>query len=434
MAAVATLGLTDVNTPAPLAALASKHQRALAASKHRLRPCRFRFGTFFHGADTLADPHDYNGIDYVAAWIGQSALDSYLCEQAPCFNPYWHGAMLQLARERGLSVAYYAYVIAFLAKATGLFDCDVGEPSLCQRGADYIRNNRRLILHTYARFANETAKVLGRSAEVLWLMEPDWHQYHEDTQEGGGLSHEEMVALLQAMIQQVKHFLPRAKISLDISPWVRDQEGWLRPFLRGCSIDFLHTSGGRTSAGSPLIRANDAGNTVRWAEVHRLSGLGVIADAGYGVGGAYQGLDASWDDPENLRSRIGDGVVAVTQARPCPRRAALDASACPPPAGRGPPPPSLPHPRAHQANPGDGWGDALSLLREELPRPFCGWTDPVYAPAAPPASEPHEEAAQVRAAGGPWCVAPGGGVERWGVERWGEGQWPVGRGAVGRRA
>ena len=59
-------------------------------------------------------------IDYVAAWIGQSALDSYLCEQAPCFNPYWHGAMLQLARERGLSVAYYAYVIAFLAKATGL--------------------------------------------------------------------------------------------------------------------------------------------------------------------------------------------------------------------------------------------------------------------------------------------------------------------------
>ena len=41
---------------------------------------------------------------------------------------------------------------------------------------------------------------------------------------------------------------------------------------------------------------------------------GVIADTGYGVGGASQGHDAGWDDPVNLRARIADGVVAVTQA------------------------------------------------------------------------------------------------------------------------
>ena len=131
-------------------------------------PCRFRFGAFFRGADTPVEPHDYGGIDYVSAWIGQR--DAMSCSQPPCFNPYWHGAMLQLARERGLSVAYYAYIVAFLAKATGLHDCDVGEPSLCQRGAMYIREHRHLILRTYARFANETAKILGRSAEVLFLM------------------------------------------------------------------------------------------------------------------------------------------------------------------------------------------------------------------------------------------------------------------------
>ena len=118
------------------------------------------------------EPQDYLGIDYVAGWIGQSALDGYHCPQQPCFNPYWHGAMLTMARERGLSVAYYAYIIAFLAKATGLLDCDVGVPSLCQRGADYIRNNRRLILHTYARFANQHGQsaLLGSSpARLLHL-------------------------------------------------------------------------------------------------------------------------------------------------------------------------------------------------------------------------------------------------------------------------
>ena len=162
-------------TSTPAAAVAAAVAAVTAApsarglqTAQRRRPCRFRFGRFFDGADTLAEPHDYHGIDYVAGWIGQSSFDSHRCAQPPCFNQYWHGAMLQLARERGISVAYYAYVIAFLAKATGLLDCDVGKPSLCERGANYIRNNRHLILHTYARFANETAKVLGRSAEVLW--------------------------------------------------------------------------------------------------------------------------------------------------------------------------------------------------------------------------------------------------------------------------
>ena len=325
-------------------------------------PCRFRFGAFFRGADTLVEPHDYGGIDYLCAWIGQR--DAMNCPQPPCFNPYWHGAMLQLARERGLSVAYYAYIIAFLAKATGLLDCDVGEPSLCQRGAMFIRENKHLILRTYARFANETARVLGRSAEVLFLMEPDWHQYHADTQQGGGLRTDEMVDLFQLMVTQIRHFLPRARISLDISPWVPEQGPWLTPFLQSCTIDFLHTAGGRTSAASELIRANDRGNTVRWADVHRISGLGIIADAGYGVAGVSQGLDAAWDDPDNLRNRIADGVVAVTQA-----------------------------------DPGEAWGAALAPLRRHLPRPrVCDWTDPTYAP--PPSTTPvaAQEARQVRRA------------------------------------
>ena len=76
-----------------------------------------------------------------------------------------------------------------LARYTkGIKDCDVGSPSLCVHGADFVREHEGLILRTYDAYANQTAKVLGRSAPVVWLMEPDWHQYNEATQRGGGLT------------------------------------------------------------------------------------------------------------------------------------------------------------------------------------------------------------------------------------------------------
>ena len=70
-----------------------------------------------------------------------------------------------------------------LARYTkGIKDCDVGSPSLCVHGADFVREHEGLILRTYEQYANQTAAVLGRSAPVVWLMEPDWHQYNEATQ------------------------------------------------------------------------------------------------------------------------------------------------------------------------------------------------------------------------------------------------------------
>ena len=42
---------------------------------------------------------------------------------------------------------------------------------------------------------------------------------------------------------------------MDISPWVNNQEDWLQPFVYACKLDFVHTSGGRTTAESGRIRA-----------------------------------------------------------------------------------------------------------------------------------------------------------------------------------
>ena len=186
-------------------------------------------------------------------------------------------------------------------------------------------------------------------------MEPDWYQYHDSaTQQGGGLSHDYMVGLFNRMTDQIFRALPRAKISLDISPWVNDQKRWLEPFMYSCRVDFVHTSGGRTTANHARIRPRDNGNLVTWEQVAQASGKGIIADTGYGVGGYSQGHDDLWDDERNLLQRIGDGVVAVTQDKPAYR-----------------------------------WSDTLETLRTTLPRPpVCSWEDPTYPPPAPPPVDP----------------------------------------------
>ncbi len=71
----------------------------------------------------------------------------------------------------------------------GLQDCDVGTPSLCQRGAKFIRENRQKIVDKYSHYAKETAAIVGTKSRMVWLVEMDFWQYYGDThQEGGTLS------------------------------------------------------------------------------------------------------------------------------------------------------------------------------------------------------------------------------------------------------
>lgn len=277
--------------------------------------CGVHFGANFHKDRNTAP---LRAADYLTVWLG-----SHSKKYGTNFNPHWHGRMLQQVREQNATAAYYAYIIAMLARSRrGLQDCDVGSRSLCVHGADFIRENEPLILDTYEHYANETACRLGRGARVVWLIEPDWHQYHEKSQRGGGLPQAQMVELFSRMVGRVKRHLPAARISLDISPWVTDQRAWLRPFLASCQVDFLHTSGGRTTAGSERVRSIDTNNAVTWRELHELSGRGIIADTGYGPGGGRRSADRSfdyaWFEPKNLRARIADGVVALTQVHPFP--------------------------------------------------------------------------------------------------------------------
>ena len=272
--------------------------------------CRFAFGTAFVGPH-----HDYGEVDHLSVWLGQAEGGGV------AFNDDWNGAALRVAKQLGATPVFYSYLIASLARQhAGLEDCDVGHPplTLCARGAAFVREQLKLILAAYESFARESASVGGRSLRVVWLLEPDIHQYSATggvTQEGGGLPQLFMVELLRNITVLVRRHLPNAEFSMDISPWVTDQRAWLVPFLEGVDLSFMHTSGGRTDAHSERIRITDP---TTWFEIHQISGLGLIADTGYGVAGESTGHDRSWDSVTNLGARVRDGVVALTQANPSP--------------------------------------------------------------------------------------------------------------------
>ncbi len=213
----------------------------------------------------------------------------------------------------GVTPVYYGYIIAFTARRDwGLQDCNVGTPNLCQKGADYIRENKARIKSQYEKYASETAEIWGTTEPIMWLMEPDYFQYADESQNGGGLSYAELGAFMHELVGVIRQHLPNAVISMDISPWIPDQQAWFAAFTMD-DFTYMNTSGGGTEADSEKIRNV---NHTTWREVFELTGKGIIADDGYGVGGGSIGHDDTWDDATNLNARIADGVVGITQANP----------------------------------------------------------------------------------------------------------------------
>lgn len=274
------------------------------AASAALKPCGFSFGAGWNGLN-INYPAD---ADYVTIWAGSDEN----------WNAYWIGDMLKACKPggklAGKTPVFYSYIVAFTARRDlGLQDCNVGSPNLCQKGANYIRQQKSRILSQYEKYASEAAKAFGTSDPIVWLMEPDYFQYASDThQEGGPLSYSEAGAFMGELVATVRKSLPNAVFSLDISPWIPDPAKWYGSFKMD-DFAYINTSGGGTDANSDKIRN---ANAMTWRSVHDVTHKPIIADDGYGVAGSSTFHDATWDDPNNLKARIADGVVAITQTNP----------------------------------------------------------------------------------------------------------------------
>ena len=78
--------------------------------------------------------------------------------------------MIQKCKQLNKIPVFYAYMIPFEARAKfGYQDCDVNLwNSVCIKGANFIRQNRNLLVNRYAHYAQQIALALGdRNARRL---------------------------------------------------------------------------------------------------------------------------------------------------------------------------------------------------------------------------------------------------------------------------
>ena len=270
--------------------------------------CRFHFGTVDSKARNnaaLTAQLDY----FVPGWLGQAnTFDmNYVCNDTKA------GAVFQ-----NLTPAVVAYVIAFKARRdAGLQDCNVsGNTNLCKYGATFIRQNRAAILDVYKSYAQGFASCYGTTKPMIWLMEPDFYQYHAGG-DANALTQAEAGQLMAEIVSTVRSAMPNAIFSMDVSPWV-GQNGkdngaqWFGNFTMS-DFTFINTSGGGTAAGNTRIRPE---NEMTWAGVYSVTKKPILADTGYGVAGTPTGHDANWDSVSNLNARIANGVVGIAQYNP----------------------------------------------------------------------------------------------------------------------
>ena len=113
----------------------------------------------------------YDSYDYITIWI-----NSISSEFGTDFSVWHQGDMIKKCIEQNKIPLFYAYVIPFEARyRQDIQDCDVREwNSLCTHGADFIRNNRYLLVSRYKHQASEIAKPFGRSRPAVFIIEPDF--------------------------------------------------------------------------------------------------------------------------------------------------------------------------------------------------------------------------------------------------------------------
>ncbi|CAF0870650.1 unnamed protein product [Brachionus calyciflorus] len=257
---------------------------------------------------TLNNVINYDNFDYISIWL------AYDWTLGTNYNEWFHGPMIDAAIKYNKKVLFYMYIIAFSARFDrNLQDCDVNlDFNLCTHGAQYIRDNRQMLVDKYRYHAKWIADKYGRLQRVVFAIEPDFVQYYSDQrQNGGALSGEYMRLLFDDFVNALKSELPNALISWDISPWlgIDGMRTWWG-YFETAQIDYIHTSGGSLRPDLNQIRINE----LEWNFMSNLTKKYIISNCGYGVGGASTYDCDSWANSANLKNRINDGVIAITIA------------------------------------------------------------------------------------------------------------------------
>jgi Cellulose binding domain len=205
----------------------------------------------------------------------------------------------------------YTYIMAGKArKDWGLQDCNIGvtfTQTLCYNGANYVRYNKNHINQSYITTANNIKAIFGASREVAIHIEPDFYQYTNSNQNGGGLSYSEAQSALNQWTNSIKQILPNSTLVMDVSPWSNDISKWSAGLQ---NFDYAGMVGKRFSPnGDGSINAGIDGKT--YAQISSQTGKKLILDDSHGAGGYYLTFDYDWTNATLIQARKNDGVAAV---------------------------------------------------------------------------------------------------------------------------
>ncbi|HEX6275018.1 MAG TPA: hypothetical protein VFZ53_18375 [Polyangiaceae bacterium] len=257
--------------------------------------------SFGWGAPDEGDRASY--LDFVSSWVGYEDRGGLDGDCAGC------GVVSRLGSS-AKSVVYYAYFIGFQANLMGGFgDCnvDMDDETLCTRGAQWIRDNRNLIVEIYANYARMVHHA-SPGKQVIWWLEGDFIQYSYDDQ-SNPLSYAELGALARDITCAVKSNQPSAVVAMNHSPWISDEQS--DAFWSAQPIDVLDLVWVQGPGDSPAFVNAGAYNedTANYGWLRQKTGRPIMAETSY----AKDGQADRWTNASvsALNSRISEGVIGV---------------------------------------------------------------------------------------------------------------------------
>ncbi|MGC4067900.1 MAG: hypothetical protein QM784_25250 [Polyangiaceae bacterium] len=258
-------------------------------------------------------------LDFVSTWVGYEArggLDG-ACDGCR--------AASQVANAKA-TLVYYTYFIGYQANLMGGFgDCNVDMSdghNLCSDGAQWIRDNRALIVEMYANYAKKTYEQ-SPSKPVIWWLEGDYVQYSYSKQ-SNPLSMSELGALARDITCAIKSNMPNAVVGMNHSPWISNEQA--NAFWSAQPIDVLDLVWvqGPGNTGTLVNSGEYNATTANYAWLKTKTGRPIMAETSY----AGNGQDDRWTTASvaNINQRVQEGVIAVLVNKPSSNYASTIAS------------------------------------------------------------------------------------------------------------
>ncbi len=274
--------------------------------------CKFAWGAPSSGTN-------YSYLNFVSTWVGDETNGGLSSWSATATNSGQNNqnacgdcALVKTVSSTSSMVVFYTYFIGSQACTLGGYcDCNTSSPpNLCSNGAQWIRDNRAILINAYGQYA-KAVYANSPNKPVIWWLEGDFVQYTV----GGGttqtnpLSYAEAGQLARDITCAIKSNEPNAIVAMNHSPWNSDavSEG----FWGAQPLDVLDLIWVQGPGDSDTLTNSGTYNvtTANYNWLHTFTGKKIMAETSF----AGSGTADRWSTTTaaNIDARIANGVIGV---------------------------------------------------------------------------------------------------------------------------